>query len=258
MDTLSLFNLSGKTAIITGGGRGLGEYMAEALADAGANVVICSRKLEACEEVKNRIESKGKKAIAIPCDVTNIDDVNHVVKVTEEQFGSVDILVNNSGVSWGAPPEDMPVDKFEWVMDVNVKGVFLMSQAVGRKMIERGKGGRIINISSVAGLLASHPKVLQAVGYHASKGAVIQLTKELAASWGQYNITVNSIAPGWFPTKMSRAIVERSRDFILPLTPLQRYGEADDLKGVVVFLASNASSYITGQTIVVDGGASIM
>lgn len=255
MNTMELFRLEGKTAIITGGGRGLGQYFAEALSDVGASVVLCSRKVEACEEVKQAIEAKGGKALALACDITKLDDVANVVQTTQDTFGGIDILINNSGATWGAPAESMPLDKFAHVVDVNVKGTFMMSQAVGRHMIARGLGGKIINIASVAGLAGGNPKYIQVVGYHASKAAVINMTRDLATSWAQYGITVNAIAPGWFPTRMSRGIVEKFEKEMLSDIPLARFGKPEDLKGVIVFLSSDAAAYITGQTIVVDGGS---
>ena len=252
---LELFHLSGKTAVVTGGGRGLGQYMAEALSDAGANVVLCSRKLEALEEVKAEIEGRGGKALALECDVTDPDDVDRVVKETEEAFGAIDVLVNNSGATWGAPAEEMPLDKFDLVVRVNVRGTFLMSQAVGRRMIERGEGGRIINISSVAGLVGGDPQYMQTIGYNSSKGAVISMTRSLATSWARHGINVNAIAPGWFPTKMSGGLIENFEEKMLEDIPLGRFGEPEDIKGAVLFLASPAAAYVTGQTVVVDGGA---
>jgi NAD(P)-dependent dehydrogenase (short-subunit alcohol dehydrogenase family) len=255
VNTLDLFRLDGKTAIVTGGGRGLGSYMASALSDAGANVVLCSRKVEPLEEVREEIEASGGRALALACDVTKHEDVNNVVSAAEQAFGSTDILVNNSGATWGAPPAQMPPEKFDQVMAVNVRGTFLMSQAVGRRMIERESGGTIVNISSLAGLVGGHPDYMQTVGYNASKGAVISMTRDLATSWAQYGITVNAIAPGWFPTRMSGGLIEKFEGKMLEGIPLHRFGNPEDLKGVVVFLASPAAAYITGQTIVVDGGA---
>ncbi|GCE03272.1 SDR family oxidoreductase [Dictyobacter aurantiacus] len=255
MGTLDLFRLDGKTAIITGGGRGLGQYFAQALSDAGANVVLCSRKLAACEEVQREIEASGGHALSLACDITKLSDVEHVVEATEEKFGAIDILVNNSGATWGAPAEDMPLEKFQQVIDVNIKGTFMMSQQVGRRMINRGQGGKIINIASVAGLTGGNPKYIQVVGYHASKAAVINMTRDLATSWAQYGITVNAIAPGWFPTRMSNALLERYGEAMLADIPMARFGRADDIKGVIVFLASPAAAYMTGQTVVVDGGS---
>ncbi len=253
-NALDLFRLDGKTAVVTGGGRGLGQYMAEALSDAGANVVLCSRKLEALEEVKAGIEESGGKALALACDVTNPEDVEKVVSETEGTFGTVDVLVNNSGATWGAPALEMPLDKFDQVVAVNVRGTFLMSQVVGRRMVERGEGGRIINIASVAGLLGGHPDYMQTVGYNASKGAVISMTRDLATTWAQYGINVNAIAPGWFPTKMSGGLIEKFEEKMLDRIPLHRFGGPEDIKGVVLFLASPASAFMTGQTVVVDGG----
>ena len=257
MPVLDLFRLDGRTAIVTGGGRGLGEYMAKGLAEAGASVVLCSRKLDALEEVREEIERAGGRALAVPCDVSDPEDVERAVAAAVEAYGAVDILVNNSGATWGAPAEDMPTEKFDQVMAVNVRGVFLMSQAVGRRMIERGEGGRIINVASVAAYKGGRPGVMQTVGYTASKGAVVSMTRDLAGSWSNHGITVNAIAPGWFPTKMSRGILEKAGEQILASIPLRRYGGPEDIAGVALFLASDASAYMTGQTILVDGGQSI-
>ena len=256
-NALDLFRLDGKTAVVTGGGRGLGQYMAEALSDAGANVVLCSRKQEALEEVKEGIETRGGKAIALACDVTDPEDVNRVVEEAEGSLGPIDVLVNNSGATWGAPAEEMPVEKFDQVVRVNVRGTFLMSQAVGRRMIERGEGGRIINISSVAGLVGGDPEYMQTVGYNTSKGAVISMTRDLATSWARHGINVNAIAPGWFPTKMSGGLIAQHEEKMLGGIPLHRFGNPEDIKGVVLFLASPAAAYVTGQTVVVDGGATV-
>jgi gluconate 5-dehydrogenase len=254
MNTLELFRLDGETALVTGGGQGLGQYMAEALSDAGASVVLCSRKLEALEEVKAKIEGRGGEVLALACDVTNPEDVKDVVARAEDAFGAIDILVNNSGATWGAPVEEMPLEKFDLVMQVNVRGTFLMSQAVGRRMIEKGEGGKIVNIASIAGLIGGHPDYMQTIGYNSSKGAVISMTRDLATSWAQYGINVNAIVPGWFPTKMSGGLIEKFEDKMLEDIPMHRFGQPEDIKGVVVFLASAAADYMTGQTVVIDGG----
>lgn len=257
MKVMELFDLTGKTAIITGGGRGLGEQIAVGLAEAGANVVLCSRKKEACEEVADRVRKIGVKALALKCDITNAEDVQAVIDEAKNEFGSIDILVNNSGATWGAPVADMPLEAWQKVINVNVTGTFLMSQAAGRVMIEQG-GGKIINIASVAGLGGTDPRVMDTIGYNTSKGAVITFTKDLAVKWGRHNINVNAIAPGFFPTKMSKVLIEKGKDPILGSTPLGRFGTEDDLKGAALFLASNASNYVTGDVLIVDGGTHAM
>ncbi|WP_026674641.1 SDR family oxidoreductase [Alkalihalobacterium bogoriense] len=257
MNALSLFQLTGKTAIVTGGGRGLGAQIAHAFADAGANVVICSRKKEACDEVAKELEEKGVQTLSLACDVTSETDVTNVVEQTVNRFGTIDILVNNSGATWGTPVVDMPSEAWKKVMDVNVTGTFLMAKAVGKVMIEQ-KNGKIINIASVAGLRGADPKYMDTIVYNTSKGAVITFTKDLAAKWGQHQINVNAIAPGFFPTKMSKGLLEHGGNLILERTPLQRFGNEDDLKGAALFLASQASDYVTGEVVVVDGGMNAM
>jgi NAD(P)-dependent dehydrogenase (short-subunit alcohol dehydrogenase family) len=254
MSVLELFRLDGRVAIVTGGGRGLGEHMARGLAEAGAAVVLCSRKREACEEVAAEIAGAGGRALALACDVSEEADAARVVDATLEAFGRVDVLVNNSAVTWGAPPEEMPIEKLDQVLSVNVRGAFVMSQRAGRAMLEAGRGGSIINIASVAAFKAGRPGGLQAAGYAASKGAVISMTRDLAGSWADRGIRVNCIAPGWFPTRMSRAVLDRAGEQLLATIPLGRFGEADDIAGAAVFLASDASAYVTGHTLMVDGG----
>lgn len=257
MHVKELFDLKGKVAIVTGGGRGLGKQIAEGFAEAGANVVVCSRKVEACEQVSLHLKELGVDSIALKCDVSNPEDVNHVVETTLERFGKIDILVNNSGASWGAPVEEMPLEAWQKVMNTNVTGTFLMSQAVGRVMLQQ-HSGKIINIASVAGLKGSNPKFMNAIGYNSSKGAVVTFTKDLAVKWGPEGIYVNAIAPGFFPTKMSKALLEQGGEGILEATPLRKFGTENDLKGVALFLAAPASDFISGEIIVVDGGANAM
>ncbi|TLS36917.1 SDR family oxidoreductase [Pseudalkalibacillus caeni] len=257
MHVMKLFDLSGKTAIVTGGGRGLGQQIAEGLAEAGANVVVCSRKHEACEEVSESLKKLGVESLALQCDVTDPKDIKNVVDTTVERFGRIDILVNNSGASWGAPVEDMPLEAWQKVMNVNVTGTFLMSQAAGKLMLEQGSG-KIINIASVAGLRGSNPKYMDAIGYNSSKGAVITFTKDLAVKWGPKGIYVNAIAPGFFPTKMSKVLIEKGGSDIIERTPLRKVGTEHDLKGAALFLASGASDYITGDVVIVDGGTHAM
>lgn len=257
MHVSELFSLKGKVAIVTGGGRGLGEQIAIGFAEAGANVVVCSRRVDACEEVSGKLKEIGVESLALKCDITNPEDVKNVVGQTVERFGRIDILVNNSGASWGAPAEEMPLEAWQKVLNVNVTGTFLMSQAAGKVMLEQGSG-KIINIASVAGLKGSNPKVMDAIGYNASKGAVITFTKDLAAKWGPRGIYVNAIAPGFFPTKMSKGLLEKGGQAILEGTPLRKFGSDTDLKGVAVFLAASASDYITGDIVIVDGGTHVL
>jgi NAD(P)-dependent dehydrogenase (short-subunit alcohol dehydrogenase family) len=239
---------------VTGGGRGLGRTMSQALAEAGANVSIGSRDEAACAEAAREIgETTGRRAISGKLDVSEKDSVDAFVKHTNETLGSVDILVNNSGSTWGAQFEEMPLDKWEKVVKVNLTGTFLMCQAVVPLMKQKG-WGRIINVSSVAGIRGS-PYFMHAAGYSASKGGIVALTKELALKMARYGIVVNVLAPGFFPTKMSRVLTDTYGEKINKSVPLERMGEEDDLKGVTVFLASEASRYVTGQVVPVDGGA---
>ncbi|MBB6450157.1 gluconate 5-dehydrogenase [Geomicrobium halophilum] len=258
MGVLDLFDIKGKTAIVTGGGRGLGAQIAETYAEVGANIVLCSRKIEGCEEVTKQLEEKyGVETLALKCNITDPGDVNNVIENTRETFGSIDILVNNSGATWGAPAAEIPLEAWEKVINVNITGTFLMSQAVGKVMIEQG-GGRIVNIASVAALKSSMPEVMDTIPYNTSKGAVVSFTKDLAVKWGRYNINVNAIAPGFFPTKMSKVVMEEGGDAILSQTPLGRFGGDEDLKGAALFLASKASNYVTGDVVVVDGGSHLL
>lgn len=255
MTVLDLFSMQGKTAIVTGGGRGLGAQIAQGFAEAGANVVLCSRKVEACEEMATQLAQLGVQTLALACDVTKPEEIAHVVSRTLETFGKIDILVNNSGASWGAPAVDMPYEAWQKVFDVNVNGTFLMTQAVGKVMLAQ-KAGKIINIASIAGLGGTLPDFMDTIGYNASKGAVITLTKDLAVKWGPSGVNINAIAPGFFPTKMSNVLIERGQDYLMGATPLKRLGAENDLKGVALFLAAAASDYVTGEVIVVDGGMS--
>jgi NAD(P)-dependent dehydrogenase (short-subunit alcohol dehydrogenase family) len=255
MNTRDLFSLQGKTAIVTGGGRGLGEQIAVAYGDAGANVVICSRNQEACQHISERLTAKGVRSLALKCDVSNPEEIQYVVDETMKEFGRIDILVNNSGVSWGAPALEMPEDKWDKVMNINLKAVFLFSQAVGKIMKEQ-HSGKIINIASIAGFGGQDPTVMDAIGYSTSKGAVITFTKDLAVKLAPYNIHVNAIAPGFFPTKMAKMVIDYSGKKILERTPAGRFGSDDDMKGPALFLASDASNYVYGHVLVVDGGTS--
>jgi NAD(P)-dependent dehydrogenase (short-subunit alcohol dehydrogenase family) len=252
---MNLFDLSGKTAIVTGGGKGIGRQMAQGLAEAGANVVLCARQADRCEQAAAELEQLGVKALGLGCDVRDPEQVSTVVERTVADFGAVDVLVNNAGTVWGASPEEMPLDGWQKVVDVNLTGVFLFSQAAGRAMID-GDGGSIVNIASVAGLHGSPGEITNSVVYHATKGGVIAFSRDLACKWAGHGIRVNAIAPGWFPSDMANFVLERHRDRLLESVPLRRFGGPNDLKGPVVFLASDASAYVTGHTLVVDGGQS--
>jgi NAD(P)-dependent dehydrogenase (short-subunit alcohol dehydrogenase family) len=252
---MKLFDLSGKTAIVTGGGKGVGRQLAEGLAEAGANLVLCARQADRCELAAAELEQLGVRALGLGCDVRDPEQVQEVVARTVADFGRVDILVNNAGTVWGATPEDTPLEGWQKVVDVNLTGVFLFSQAAGRRMIEDG-GGTIVNIASVAGLRSGPPEVMNAIAYNATKGGVIAFTRDLAGKWAHHGIRVNAIAPGWFPSDMANFVLDQHGDDIKRRIPLGRFGGPDDLKGAVIFLASEASAYVTAQTLVVDGGQS--
>ncbi|MGH9569847.1 MAG: SDR family oxidoreductase, partial [Candidatus Angelobacter sp.] len=245
-----LFDLSGRVALITGGSIGLGRQMAEGLAEMGADVVLCARKKERCEETARDLAKLGVRTVACACDVKNPDSVQKLVDSTLAQFGHIDILINNAGISWGAPVEQMSLSDWNKVIETNLTGTFLCSQAAGKVMMRQGRG-KIINVASVAGLRGSPPEMLQAIGYHASKGGVIAFTKDLAWELARHNIQVNALAPGWFPTHMSDWVIEHKREQLLETIPLRRFGSDHDLKGAAVFLASAASDYVTGHVLVV-------
>jgi gluconate 5-dehydrogenase len=230
--------------------------MAYALAEAGADLVLCARKVERCEETAAEVEKLGRRALALPCDIRDATQVDDVVRSAVAELGRIDILVNNAGTSWGAAPEDVPREGWQKVMDVNLTGTFLFAQQAGRVMIEQGNGGKIVNVASVAAFRGAPQAAMNAIAYNASKGGVVALTIDLAVKWARHGINVNAIAPGWFPTEMSGSTIEAGRDAFLRRIPLGRFGGEDDLKGTVVFLASAASDYVTGQTILVDGGQS--
>lgn len=246
------FDLAGRVAIVTGGSIGLGRQMAEGLAEMGAHLVLCARKKERCQQAADQLRALGVKALALGCDVKNPDHIRDVVATTLSEFGRIDILINNAGAAWGAPVEEMRLEHWNMVIETNLTGTFLFSQAVAKTMIARRRG-KIINIASVAGFRGAPPD-FQAIGYHASKGGIIAFTKDLACKWGGHNIQVNAIAPGWFPTHMSAVVIERNRENLLKRIPLGRFGSDHDLKGAAVFLASDASDFITGHVLVVDGG----
>ncbi len=250
-----LFALTGRVAIVTGASRGLGEEMAEGLAEAGAVLMICARREQWLTPTVERLRGLGFRVEGMVADVSNPAKVQAVVDKTMATYGRIDILVNNAGISWGAAPEEMPLDKWQKVIDVNLTGAFLFAQAAGREMLKR-EYGRIINIASIAGLHAAVHGPHYAA-YAATKAGLMGLTRELAASWGRHNIRVNAIAPGFFRSRLADPVLPLAEPSIKATSPIPRIGAEGELKGVCVFLASDASNYITGQTIVVDGGRTI-
>ena len=256
MPTLNeLFSLRDRVAIVTGGSRGLGEEMAEGLAEAGASLMLCARREQWLTPTVDAMRAKGFRAEGMICDVSRPADVQAVVDRSIAAFGRVDILVNNAGVTWAAEPEDMPVDKWQKVVDVNLTGAFLFAQAAARDMLTR-EWGRIINVASIAGLHASVNGPHYAP-YAATKAGLMGLTRELAASWGRRGIRVNAIAPGFFHSRLADGAIAITEPAIKATAPIPRVGLPGELKGVAVFLAADASNYITGQTIIVDGGRTI-
>jgi NAD(P)-dependent dehydrogenase (short-subunit alcohol dehydrogenase family) len=250
-----LFDLTGSVALVTGGGRGLGEQIAHGLAQAGAAVAVGSRSQEACAEVARELaDAYGARTLALQLDVASEPDVRAAVDRVEGELGPIDLLVNNSGTSWGAPAAEMPLAAWHKVMEVNATGAFLCSREVGRRLIVRGVPGAVLNVASTAGLVGSPPEVLDAVGYSASKGAVIAMTRDLAVKWARHGIRVNAIAPGFFPTKMTKVVLERAEKIIARAVPLGRTGADDELLGAALFLLSPAAGYVTGQVLAVDGG----
>ena len=247
-----LFDLEGRTVIVTGGSIGLGRQMAEGLAEMGANLVLCARKKERCDQAAAELRQLGVRVLALGCDVKDPASVNAVVEATVNEFGRLDALFNNAGTSWGAKVEDMTIEQWNKVIETNLTGTFLFSQAAGKVMIQQRKG-KIVNIASVAALRGSPPE-FSAIGYAASKGGVVTFTKDLAWKWGMHNIQVNAIAPGWFPSDMSAKLIERHGERFLEAIPAGRFGGTQDLKGAAIFLASAASDYVTGLTLTVDGG----
>ena len=256
MSLRDLFDLTGKVAIVTGGATGLGGQMSAALAELGAGIVLCGRDEARCVQVAGEMAREhGVRCLGLRCDVTQPDEVDRLVTDAHAAFGRIDILVNNAGTAWGGPLEETPLRGWQKVVDLNLTGVFLCTQAVGKVMIDQ-HGGKIVNVASVTGLRGSPPEVLDAVGYSATKGAVIAFTRDLAWKWARHGIGVNAIAPGWFETGLSRPVLERAGERLTESIPMRRLGTDGDLKGAIAYLASAASDYVTGHTLVVDGGAS--
>lgn len=256
MSVKQLLDLTGKAALVTGGSRGLGLQMAEALGEMGARVAITARKAAELEEAAAHLSARGVECLTVAGDLARPDAVPALVEQVVARFGAVDVLVNNAGTSWGAPAEDHPAEAWRKVMGLNLDATFFLTQAVARRCMIPRRSGKIVNVASVAGLTGNPPDVHTAA-YNASKGAVVNLTRALAAEWGKYGINVNALCPGFFPSKLSQALLDRIEQAIVARTPLLRLGGEEDLKGAVVFLASEASRHVTGQCLVVDGGYSV-
>jgi NAD(P)-dependent dehydrogenase (short-subunit alcohol dehydrogenase family) len=255
--TLDLFRLDGRVAVVTGASSGLGVTFARGLAGVGASVVMAARRKDRLERLAAELEGQGREALAVVCDITREDDVEQLVDTALKRFGRLDILVNNAGVAYVGPAEDEPVEDFQRVMNTNVTGVFLCAKHCGRAMLKAGRGS-IVNIASVLGMVGIG--ALPQLSYNTSKGAVINMTRELAAQWAKRGVRVNALAPAWFHTEMTEGMFdnERSIQFIERRTPMGRAGRPEELLGALLLLASDASSYMTGQTIAVDGGWTIL
>lgn len=252
-----LFNLEGKTALVTGGSRGLGLQIAEALGEQGAKIVLSSRKQSDLDEAVSHLKSRGIAATAFAADLSHESAVGPLVAQTMQRLGHIDILVNNAGATWGAPAEEHPIEAWDKVMNLNIRSIFLLSQAVGKQSMIPRKYGRIVNVASIAGLGGNALGTMNTIAYNTSKGAVINFTRTLAGEWGRYGITVNALAPGFFPSKMTKGVLEKlGKDELAAHAPLQRIGDDEDLKGAALLFASDAGKHITGQILAVDGGVS--
>jgi len=251
-----LFDLSGQVALVTGGSRGLGLQIAEALGEAGAKIMLTSRKAADLEEAAAHLQARGIDTRWVAADAAKEEDAQRVVAETMERLGKIDILVNNAGASWGAPAEEHPIEAWDKVMDLNIRSLFVFAQAVAKASMIPRKSGRIINVASIAGL-GGNSAVMKTIDYNTSKGAAVNFTRALAGEWGQYGITVNALAPGFFPSKMTKGLLATiGEDKMAAHAPLNRIGDDDDLKGAALLFASKAGKHITGQILAVDGGVS--
>jgi len=255
MNVKQLLDLKGRVALVTGGSRGLGLQMAEALGEMGARLALTARKKDELDAAVAHLKAQGIEASAWVCDLGKREAIAPALEGMLAKLGKIDILVNNAGATWGAPAEDHPLEAWDKLVNVNLTGTFLASQIVAKKSMIPSKWGRIVNVASVAGLMASDPRVVKTVAYNATKHGVVGVTRQCAAEWGEHGITVNAICPGFFPSKMTKATLDTAGRLVAELTPTRRLGNEEDLKGLVVLLASEASRHITGQAIAVDGGA---
>jgi gluconate 5-dehydrogenase len=255
MSVKTLLDLSGRVALVTGGSRGLGLQIAEALGEMGAKVAISARKKD---ELDRAVSHLGGNASAFVADIGKRETIAPLADAVLKKFGKVDILVNNAGATWGAPAEQHPLEAWDKLVNVNLSGAFVLTQIVALKSMIPAKWGRIINVASIAGLIGQDPRFAPTAAYTATKHGLVGLTRQLAAEWGVHGITVNAICPGFFPSKMTRATLDTAGALIKEWTPTRRFGGDEDLKGLAVLLASEASRHITGQAIAVDGGSSII
>ena len=256
MGVKQLFDLHGRTALVTGGSRGLGLQMAEALGELGARIALVARKRDELDAAVAQLSAAGVAAMAMACDLSDVAAIAPLVEDAERALGPIDILVNNAGATWGAATVDLPLAAWQKVINLNLTAMFAVTQEVGRRSMVPRRQGKIVNVASTRGLGGGSGDDRQpaTLAYNTSKGGVVNFTRALAVEWGRYNINVNAIAPGYFPTKMTRGILEMIGDDAAKRAPLQRIGGAEDLKGIVALLASDAGAFITGQIIAVDGG----
>jgi NAD(P)-dependent dehydrogenase (short-subunit alcohol dehydrogenase family) len=258
MSVKALLDLSGRVALVTGGSRGLGLQIAEALGEMGASLAISARKADELDQAVGRLKLQNITAQPFVCDIGKREQVAALGEAVLKKLGKVDILVNNAGATWGAPAEEHPLDAWDKLVNVNLSGAFVLTQMLAARSMIPAKWGRIINVASVAGLMGQDPRFAATAAYTATKHGLVGLTRQLAAEWGVHGITVNAICPGFFPSKMTRATIDTAGAMIKEWTPTRRLGGDEDLKGLAVLLASEASRHITGQAIAVDGGATII
>jgi gluconate 5-dehydrogenase len=258
MTVKQLLDLGGRTALVTGGSRGLGLQIAEGLGEMGARVAISARKQNELDEAVAHLKKAGIEASAYACDIGKREAIPAMADEVLKKFAKIDILVNNAGATWGAPAEEHPLEAWDKLVAVNLTGVFVLTQYIGRKSMIPARWGRIVNVASIAGLMGQDPRIVRTIAYNATKGGLVNFTRALAAEWGSHGITVNAICPGFFPSRMTKATLGTTGELIRDWTPTKRLGNDEDLKGLAVLLSSEASRHITGQAIAVDGGATVI
>ena len=254
MNVRELLDLRGRTALVTGGSRGLGLQIAEALGEMGAKIAISARKKNELDEAVAHLKKRQIDATAYVCDIGKREAIAPFTQEVLKKFGRVDILVNNAGATWGAPAEDHPLEAWDKLVNVNLTGVFVLTQIIGKQSMIPARWGRVINVASIAGLMGQDPRIVRTIAYNATKGGLVNFTRALAAEWGSHGITVNAICP----SKMTQATLGTTGELIRDWTPTKRLGNDEDLKGLAALLASEASRHITGQAIAVDGGATVI